>query len=610
VVDLIAITLIWGVAMAVIGSLAPGTESEDGGLAGLLGLLAIFVVPGAYLIPFEARSGMTPGKRVANLRVAALDGRPQLGPGGATVRYVWRFASLLPLGLGYLWAFGPRRRTWHDTLSGTAVVDSGATVIVEGAARPSARAAVRVVERRAPSPSPAPAAPAESPPPAHHGDPTSPRVLRSLAQTVLDRHHFDEAAMLLGAALRAEGDTEGREWCRVGLMLVDAGRAGDALAVVNRVLHANPNHAPAEAVQSLALLQLGGDSGGEAVAVARRAVLHAPSDPLAAVALAFALHLQGQHDEAEHVLDACPDLGEQICRAYLCRISIARRRGDRLGMERWARAAAELAPFDAELKVRVANALDPVLSAHHAGTRGLRIRMLFSTLRSLFSTTPSLAEQAGILVDALAAEPQNRNVREVLRTISTMGERRPVLHLSMVAGIVVFAAALLFSVVAMPWSAVFVGAVAVLGGAHTRTYLFQRGLLSPLAREWLAYVRRIHVIRRANMRAAKQNRSRPDVKSPAPPSSSVFAVPARCSCDGLNYLYGEAAIAYARMHLIEVRSHGAQLFELSCPTTLTPWLIFETTGSHGTDSPPVRLCRLSQVPNIPQRVNELPGQYL
>ena len=37
VVDLIAITLIWGAGMALVGSLAPGTDSEDGGLAGLIG---------------------------------------------------------------------------------------------------------------------------------------------------------------------------------------------------------------------------------------------------------------------------------------------------------------------------------------------------------------------------------------------------------------------------------------------------------------------------------------------------------------------------------------------------------------------------------------------
>jgi hypothetical protein len=66
----------------------------------------------------------TLGEIVMNLRVEKLDGGTLVGDyGTALVRALASLLSLLPLGLGFLWIlFDPQRQTWHDKISGSAVV--------------------------------------------------------------------------------------------------------------------------------------------------------------------------------------------------------------------------------------------------------------------------------------------------------------------------------------------------------------------------------------------------------------------------------------------------------------------------------------------------------
>jgi uncharacterized RDD family membrane protein YckC len=66
----------------------------------------------------------TLGEIVLNLRVEKLDGGNLINDyGTAIVRALASLLSLLPLGLGFLWIlFDPQRQTWHDKISGSAVV--------------------------------------------------------------------------------------------------------------------------------------------------------------------------------------------------------------------------------------------------------------------------------------------------------------------------------------------------------------------------------------------------------------------------------------------------------------------------------------------------------
>lgn len=100
-------------------------------LLGAISVIAITVLPilggvlagWAYFTGFETSAWQgTPGKRLLGIRVVDVNGVPLRG-GRATLRFVCRFLSALPLGAGFLLAaFTPHRQTLHDMLASTRVV--------------------------------------------------------------------------------------------------------------------------------------------------------------------------------------------------------------------------------------------------------------------------------------------------------------------------------------------------------------------------------------------------------------------------------------------------------------------------------------------------------
>jgi uncharacterized RDD family membrane protein YckC len=81
----------------------------------------LLLIVGYYGLCWTQR-GQTLGMASWRLRIERDDGRA-LGWGDTTLRLAAAVLSWLPLGLGYLWiAFDPRRRAWHDRLSGTRVL--------------------------------------------------------------------------------------------------------------------------------------------------------------------------------------------------------------------------------------------------------------------------------------------------------------------------------------------------------------------------------------------------------------------------------------------------------------------------------------------------------
>ena len=86
------------------------------------GLLAVIVFPMAYFIICEGACGQTLGKRLFSLVVVSAEGQP-IGYGRALARLLTLPYSLLPVGLGILWAaLPPAKRAWHDYISATKVV--------------------------------------------------------------------------------------------------------------------------------------------------------------------------------------------------------------------------------------------------------------------------------------------------------------------------------------------------------------------------------------------------------------------------------------------------------------------------------------------------------
>lgn len=77
----------------------------------------------AYYVAFTALYGATPGKMLLGIRVVKTDGRPVDWLTALMREVVGKTLSILPLGLGYLWAFfHPKRQAWHDLIADTLVV--------------------------------------------------------------------------------------------------------------------------------------------------------------------------------------------------------------------------------------------------------------------------------------------------------------------------------------------------------------------------------------------------------------------------------------------------------------------------------------------------------
>lgn len=104
---------------------ASGGLPPDGGRLGVptSTRLAITGIGLAYYASLEGR-GATIGKALVGIRVVdSVTGRPGIGVGRGLIRYLARIPSGLFCGLGYLaMLVDRRRRTWHDSLSGTKVV--------------------------------------------------------------------------------------------------------------------------------------------------------------------------------------------------------------------------------------------------------------------------------------------------------------------------------------------------------------------------------------------------------------------------------------------------------------------------------------------------------
>lgn len=70
------------------------------------------------------RFGATPGKMLLKIKVVDAATGGALGADKAFTRSVYSLLSAGTLLIGYFWAFGEKRMTWHDMIPGTKVVRS------------------------------------------------------------------------------------------------------------------------------------------------------------------------------------------------------------------------------------------------------------------------------------------------------------------------------------------------------------------------------------------------------------------------------------------------------------------------------------------------------
>jgi uncharacterized RDD family membrane protein YckC len=86
-------------------------------------LRALLLTAAALFFGYSwTHGGQTLGMRAWRLQLRRADGQPIRWP-TALARFAFAWLAWLPLGLGVLWcAIDPRKRAWHDALSGTEVV--------------------------------------------------------------------------------------------------------------------------------------------------------------------------------------------------------------------------------------------------------------------------------------------------------------------------------------------------------------------------------------------------------------------------------------------------------------------------------------------------------
>ena len=590
-VDALVLVVLLFPVFVVVGTVDQSQDPDEVTAGTLVALVALAVIPAVYFVVFEGRSGTTIGKRVAHLRVAATDGREQIGLWVAFRRHLGRCFSLLPIGIGYAWAATSAHRTWHDSITATVVVDRDQPVVVEDDHIPEP------IHPPVPAPAPVPVAHAPIAPPSDDLQPP-PDVatvdLFALSQRLRERHHFDEAATVLHAALHAGGDQgDGAGWDDVALLLIDAGWFAEALYFANRVLLDDPTHWRAEAIRALALAGQGGSSLDEALEVSSKAMIHSNRDALAVVAHAVALQRNGRQDEATEALDCIRDVAGTHERILQTRFLVARAQGDAAAAEHWAHELLTSAPFDAANHIRMAMARleEPMFLAPLS-----RLQRWKAAPRILWRHAfrgHRVAERAAPLVAALRREPQHQYAWTQLLALETWADAKP----STVAG---NAAAVLIPLLALtgfllPISLAFtLPAVAVVGGAATVSYLRERREMGGEAIEWLRYVRGVaHAEETRGALASRWTGRRIAVRWPDPPAGTVFEAAAGCHCDELQMLWGQLAADYRQQHLATRALLLPGVVELACPSSLAAWVCFEDGAVRSGPGGAARLCRIA-----------------
>lgn len=82
-----------------------------------------YAIPFLVVMAFWKFKSSTPGKMIFGMRI--VDSRT-LGPvssGRLVLRYLAYIISMIPIGLGFLWAaFDTKKQCWHDKIAGTVVI--------------------------------------------------------------------------------------------------------------------------------------------------------------------------------------------------------------------------------------------------------------------------------------------------------------------------------------------------------------------------------------------------------------------------------------------------------------------------------------------------------
>jgi uncharacterized RDD family membrane protein YckC len=144
-IDLALLFGVYSLISSVLASLVSAVFGQPLSLVAVIILSLLGVLAGGgFFAAFWALAGQTPGMRFLSIRLMH-DGSAEITFGRAVRRVLALILALLPLGLGYLAILrDPRRRGWHDRLTGTEVIyDVVARAAPHGGSAQASAAAAR-----------------------------------------------------------------------------------------------------------------------------------------------------------------------------------------------------------------------------------------------------------------------------------------------------------------------------------------------------------------------------------------------------------------------------------------------------------------------------------
>lgn len=118
--NVLVLLVTWPVLIAIYGW---GYLENERIVMGPAHFIISWIFPTVATISFWLYRQATPGKMATALKIVDARTGREPSAGQLVGRYFAYFLSLLPLGLGFLWAaFDPKKQGWHDKLAGTVVV--------------------------------------------------------------------------------------------------------------------------------------------------------------------------------------------------------------------------------------------------------------------------------------------------------------------------------------------------------------------------------------------------------------------------------------------------------------------------------------------------------
>lgn len=82
-----------------------------------------WLIPFMVVMAFWRYKQATPGKMLFGMRIVDATTSGEVSATRLVIRYLAYFISMLPLGLGFIWAaFDKRKQGWHDKIAGTVII--------------------------------------------------------------------------------------------------------------------------------------------------------------------------------------------------------------------------------------------------------------------------------------------------------------------------------------------------------------------------------------------------------------------------------------------------------------------------------------------------------